>query len=102
VSLGQLYYYGARGLREDVGEAFKWYTKAAEQGDATAMGYLGNMYAQGVHVKADNATAVNWYRLVAINSCMMTIYDCGGSMQYSPHVISLICCACDFVDLLRM
>lgn len=78
MSLGQLYYYGARGLREDVGEAFKWYSKAADQGDATAMGYLGNMYAQGVYVKADNTTAVNWYRLVAINGCVAPVNGCRG------------------------
>ena len=62
VALGQLHFMGARGLKQDYAEAFRWYSRAAEQGDANAMGHLGNMYAQGIHVSADNQTALNYFR----------------------------------------
>ena len=39
--------------------------QAAEQGDATAQFYLGNMYANGEGVPQDAAEAVRWYRLAA-------------------------------------
>jgi SEL1 protein len=62
VALGQLHFMGARGLQQDYAEAFRWYARAAEQGDANAMGHLGNMYAQGIHVAADNQTALSYFR----------------------------------------
>jgi SEL1 protein len=62
VALGQLYYFGARGIEQSYSEALKWYLLAAEQGDANAMGHIGNMYVQGTHVKACNATALKYFR----------------------------------------
>ena len=62
VALGQLYYFGARGLEQNYAEALKWYLLAAEQGDGNAMGHIGNMYVQGTHVKACNATALKYFR----------------------------------------
>ncbi len=62
VALGQLYYFGARGIEQSYSEALKWYLLAAEQGDANAMGHIGNMYVQGTHVKGCNATALKYFR----------------------------------------
>ncbi|WP_143413494.1 tetratricopeptide repeat protein, partial [Haemophilus influenzae] len=45
--------------------AFKWFRKAAEQGDAQAQGGLGMMYERGLGVKQDDFKAVNWYRKAA-------------------------------------
>ena len=39
----------------------KWYTKAAEQGDAGAQYNLGNCYRAGTGVKKDEKEAVKWY-----------------------------------------
>ena len=46
--LGQLYYYGARGVKQDYTLALRYFEKAASQGDAGAMSNLGHMFAQGV------------------------------------------------------
>jgi len=59
--LGQLYYYGARGVRQDYGQAMKYFEKASGQGDASAMSNLGHMYAQGLGTKQDNATSKKYF-----------------------------------------
>ena len=43
----------------------KWYTLAAEQGNADAQYNLGVMYDNGRGVPQDDKTAVKWYRLAA-------------------------------------
>jgi uncharacterized protein len=47
--------------RKDYKEAVKWYTKAAEQGDAEAQSNLGVMYQNGQGVPQDYKEAVKWY-----------------------------------------
>ena len=42
-----------------------WYRKAAEQGDAKAMAYLGLCYECGDGVGLDVAEALKWYRKAA-------------------------------------
>ena len=49
------------GVPQDYKEAFKWYTKSAEQGDADAQYNLGNMYYDGQGVPQDYKEAVRWY-----------------------------------------
>ena len=46
-------------------QAVKWYKAAAEQGDADAQFYLGNMYYKGQGVKQDYAQAVKWHKAAA-------------------------------------
>jgi len=43
-------------------EQIKEWRQLAEQGDAVAQAFLGNMYDQGVGVPEDDAEAVKWYR----------------------------------------
>ena len=43
----------------------KWYTLAAEQGEASAQYNLGFMYNNGEGVPQDDKTAVKWYTLAA-------------------------------------
>jgi TPR repeat protein len=43
----------------------KWYTLAAEQGNAIAQFNLGVMYANGQGVPKDYTIAVRWYRFAA-------------------------------------
>jgi len=43
----------------------KWYTKAAEQGDADSRYILGNMYRAGHGVLQDYKKAVQWYTKAA-------------------------------------
>ena len=49
----------------DYATALKWYTLAAEQGDADAQFNLGSMYRYGDGVSQDDKTAVKWYTLAA-------------------------------------
>jgi TPR repeat protein len=50
-----------RGVLQDYREAVKWLSKAAEQGEASAQGILGVMYAKGQGVPQDVKKAFNWY-----------------------------------------
>jgi len=48
-----------------------WYTKAAEQGNATAQTYLGVCYKYGYGVSQDDGKAVEWYTKAALQGNAM-------------------------------
>jgi len=50
---------------EDYAEAYRWFRKAAEQGEGLAMGYLGFMYEGGHGVPQDDVEACRWFHLAA-------------------------------------
>ena len=58
-------YANGDGLEQDFKEAFKWYQKAADQGDADAQYSLGLMYANGDGLEQDYKEAVKWYQKAA-------------------------------------
>jgi hypothetical protein len=58
-------YDNGQGVSQDYKTAVKWFTLAAEQGDAFAQFNLGNMYRRGDGVPQDYKTAVKWYTLAA-------------------------------------
>ena len=66
-ALGLLYYHG-EGVSKDFNEAFKWFGKAAEQGDAEGQFRLGAMYANGEGVAKDYVTAYKWADLAFRNA----------------------------------
>ena len=45
--------------------AARWFRKAADQGDAGAQYYLGNMFEQGRGVALSDVEAARWYRKAA-------------------------------------
>ena len=52
-------------VKQDEGEAVKWYLRAEKNGaelDSYAMYFVGQCYAAGKGVKQDKAEAVKWYR----------------------------------------
>jgi TPR repeat protein len=49
----------------DHAEAFKWFEKAAENGNAVAMNNVGSLYAKGQGVPQDYAKARDWYKKAA-------------------------------------
>jgi len=66
VKNGESCYYGNRGPgsacpSKDYAKALTWFQMAAERGDSTAMGYLGNMYRYGQGVVQDYGQALDWY-----------------------------------------
>jgi localization factor PodJL len=58
-------YAEARGVKEDLTTAAKWYEKAAEKGLAPAQYRIGNFYEKGTGVTRDIAKAKTWYQLAA-------------------------------------
>ena len=63
-----VYGYVYDGLPQDYKEAVKWYTKAAEQGDAGAQFNLGSMYRNGQGVPQNYKEAYVWLSLAAAQS----------------------------------
>lgn len=64
-ALGEAYYDG-KGVTENLTEAVKWFTKAAEQENAKAEYNLGNCYYYGYGVQyKDYGEAVKWYTKAA-------------------------------------
>jgi TPR repeat protein len=60
-------YEAGRGLPKDDREAFIWYRKAAEGGDATGQFLLGRMHQKGRGVPMDAAEAALWYHAIIIS-----------------------------------
>jgi len=61
VQLGYCYERGI-GTQADPQEAFKWYERAAQDGDEVGCNNLGYCYEQGLGVQADQEEAVRWYQ----------------------------------------
>ena len=64
-NLGVMSFYGF-GVPKDYEQAFKWFTKAAEQGYSYAQGSLGVMYENGIGCIKDYEQAVKWYTKSAV------------------------------------
>ncbi len=58
-------YKRGEGVRQDNGEAAKWYLRAAEQGFADAQNNLGIITAKGQGVPQDTVIAYMWFKLAA-------------------------------------
>ena len=54
-------YEDGKGVKQDYGQAFLWYQRAAEQGDAEAQICLGRLYEKGYGVKKNINEAIKWY-----------------------------------------
>jgi hypothetical protein len=61
-------YTEGQGVIQDYSEAFKWYRKAAEKGEARAQGNLGVMYIKGQGVSENYIQAHKWLNLAAASS----------------------------------
>ncbi len=60
IFIGDLYYFGLRGMARNYGRAVHYYRLAAELGNAYAMGRLGDVYIKGEGVEANNKTALQY------------------------------------------
>ena len=67
-ALGEAYYDG-KGVTENLTEAVKWFTKAAEQENAKAQYNLGNCYYYGYGVYQYYGEAEKWYTKAAEQGC---------------------------------
>ena len=60
-------YETGQGVAQDYKTAVKWYTLAAEQGNAAAQYNLGVMYGKGQGVAQDYVKAHMWFNIAAID-----------------------------------
>ena len=65
-NIGSMYDNGDS-VAQDYKQAFKWYTKAAEQGFSSAQNNLAVMYVQGTGVLQSYVNAHMWFNLAAAN-----------------------------------
>ncbi|HET6233906.1 MAG TPA: hypothetical protein VFE41_02905 [Acetobacteraceae bacterium] len=63
--MGNAYFNGKLGEKQDDAEAVRWYRAAAARGHANAAAMLATMYEQGRGMPADQAEAVAWLRKAA-------------------------------------
>ena len=54
-----------QGVEQDSKKAFKWFRKAADQGDAEAQYNIGNIYSTGLGVEQDLKETFKWYQKAA-------------------------------------
>ena len=66
-ALGEAYYDG-KGVTENLTEAVKWFTKAAEQENAKAEYNLGNCYYYGNGVPKDHKKAIYYFEQAALKN----------------------------------
>lgn len=65
VAMGDLYYWGARGVQRDHNRAFHYFERAAHEGHSNSQCAVANMLLRGEGVKLsqrDNETAIAWYK----------------------------------------
>jgi hypothetical protein len=59
--MGEMYYEGLGVKQSDI-EAFRWFEKAAQRGDAIALLNMGSLYYEGQGVKQSDTEAFRWWR----------------------------------------
>ena len=85
-ALGEAYYDG-KGVTENLTEAVKWFTKAAEQENAKAEYNLGNCYYYGYGVQyKDYGEAVKWYTKAAEQGLPIAQCNLGICYEYGKWV----------------
>lgn len=60
--LGLAYEYGHAGLTQDLREALRWFTLAAQQSIGLPQAWVGDFYYRGIGVPVDYAEGMRWYR----------------------------------------
>ena len=76
-NLGTVYYH-----HQAHAEAAKWWSKAAEQGNADAQQKLGRSYSTGDGVAQDYAEAVRWFRKAADQDDADAQFNLGSQCYY--------------------
>ena len=66
-----------RGVEQNHALAATWVSKAAEQGDVTAQGFLGVLYPAGKGVEQDDALAVAWWEKAAVGDDVPSQFNLG-------------------------
>jgi TPR repeat protein len=80
-----LAYLEGKGVPKNPSQAFVWYLKAAEQGDAGGQNYLGMMYENGLGVERDYQQALNWYKKSASQDSPTTEKIAAAEIKAEPE-----------------
>jgi localization factor PodJL len=75
--LGRLYEKGGVGLVKNPAEARRWYERAAQAGDRSAMHNLGLYYFEGSGGPKNTAAAAEWFRRAALAGLTDSQYNLG-------------------------
>ncbi|KEI35196.1 hypothetical protein FRA_38c08720 [Francisella sp. W12-1067] len=71
-SIGEMYYFGADGVKINRAKGFEYIKKSAELGYMVAQNQLGNLYARsGGNPWPNFAQAFKWYKLAVANGSLM-------------------------------
>jgi len=72
-----LLYANGHGVKRDYDEAFKWWMRSAERGNAWAMNAVGDLYENGYGVPQNDELALNWYREAAREGDALAMWNIG-------------------------
>lgn len=67
-AMGDLYYWGARGVPRDQEQALRYFERAAQAGHVSSQAALAGMLLKGEGADQDNATAIDWYEKAAMQN----------------------------------
>src|SRR6185295_7385653 len=93
-ALGNLNYWGWRGVTQDFATAAKWFRKAAESGNPDAQYNLGVLSEEGLGVKQDYTEALGWYQRAAEQGIpeayiqLSRLFDSGRAIPREKRYIS--------------
>ncbi|DAZ96302.1 TPA: hypothetical protein N0F65_008335 [Lagenidium giganteum] len=96
-AMGDLYYWGARGMPRDHVQAASYFRRAAEAGHTPAQSALAGMLLKGEGGKQDNASAVMWYEKAAAKNATRALnglgfiyfHGSGGQAQNQTRALAL-------------
>lgn len=77
--LGDYYFHGVSliGLKQDFGQAVRWYKKAADGGLSSAQNILGICYDKGLGVGQNYKTSFYWYKQAAMQDDVSALFNLG-------------------------
>lgn len=82
VQMGLYYINGNEGVQKNSEEAFKWFKKAAINGDAAGQHYLGICYAYGEGTIQDFYQARQWFEKASQKSYLPSTFELGKFYEY--------------------
>ncbi len=85
LAMGDLYYYGARGLPRDHSQALQYYQQAANTGDASGICGVANMHLKGEGTEKNISHAIGLYEVAASNGSIRAYNGLGYIYFYGKY-----------------
>ncbi|KAI7890300.1 uncharacterized protein EV154DRAFT_590417, partial [Mucor mucedo] len=63
--MGKIYQVGGFGIKQDIGNAVKYYKKSVESGQGVSAAAIGDIYVQNIGIDQDLKKAFEWYSIAA-------------------------------------